>query len=269
MSGKPYVWFYHREGGYQIRVRGMADFLLSTAADEIRCYARKTTSAETIRHLFLDLVLPVALSRRGRLSVHASAVALAGGAVGFLGGSGQGKSTLAMAFSRRGFPLLCDDSMVVKMPAGDGLPQVIPAYPGARLWPDSVEALFDEEPESTPVAQYSEKRRFLGAEGGDGGGTGAPLLRLYMLASAETAEIRVERLTPRDAIIELIKCSHLLDVTDREMLKVKFNQVSALAEAVPCFRLGFPHDYARLGEVCEAVRLSEGHWNPGRRARQR
>jgi|ERR1700730_17216257 len=83
------------------------------------------------------------------------------------------------------------------------------------------------------------------------------LLRLYMLgASAEpdgATDIRIEELPSNDAIAELIQCAHVLDVTDKNMLKVKFERLSALVQTVPCFRLTFPHDYSRPGEVCAAV----------------
>ena len=247
-AGKPFVWFYHREGGYQIRIRRMADFLVSPNADEIRCYPRQKIPAETIRQLFLEVVLPAALSRRGRLSLHASAVATPGGVIGFLGGGGQGKSTLAVGLSRRGFPLVCDDSMVLKQERDRTV--VVPELAGVRLWPDSVAALFEEAGHDFPVT-HTEKRRFSREEPA---AEPMPLVRLYMLESSPAdRDIKIEKLSPDDALVELIKCSHMLDVTDKELIRMKFDELTVISNQIPFFRIEFPHDYSRLGELCEVV----------------
>ena len=246
-AGKPFVWFYHREGGYQIRVRGIADFLVSSHAEEIRCYPRQKIPAEIIRQLFLEVVLPAALSRRGRLSLHASAVATPGGVIGFLGGGGQGKSTLAVGLSRRGFALVCDDSMVLKQERDRMV--VVPELAGVRLWPDSVAALLEEASHELPVTN-TEKRRFSREERA---AEAMPLVRLYMLESSPDRDIKIEKLSPDDALVELIKCSHMLDITDKELIRMKFNELTVISNQIPSFRIEFPHDYSRLEELCEVV----------------
>ncbi|HKS96499.1 MAG TPA: hypothetical protein VJV74_10250, partial [Terriglobia bacterium] len=123
----------------------------------MRCRPRKAIPLDTVRHLFLDQVFPLLLSKRGRLVLHASAVLIPGGAIAFLGETGQGKSTLASSFSQRGFPFLTDDCLLLEEKGGQLVG--IPSYPGLRLWPKTVAALFAEEPPVSRVAHYTTKKR--------------------------------------------------------------------------------------------------------------
>ncbi|HEV2689053.1 MAG TPA: hypothetical protein VGV35_10870, partial [Bryobacteraceae bacterium] len=94
---------------YLLRFPTQADFLVSCDGKQVRCRPLPETPESTVRHLFLDQVMPLLLSRREPLVLHASAVLTKNGAVAFAGLSGQGKSTLAAALARGGNPLLCDD----------------------------------------------------------------------------------------------------------------------------------------------------------------
>ena len=82
------------------------------------------------------------LRQRGYLVLHGSAVARDGYAVGFLGHSGWGKSTLAAALVGRGWHLLTDDLLVVGgVGDRDGLSArafVVPGHPAMRLAPEAV-----------------------------------------------------------------------------------------------------------------------------------
>lgn len=87
---------------------------------------------DTIRHFLVDDVLPELLAASGALVLHGAAVVFEGGAVVLLGGSGMGKSTLSALLSRRGFPLLADDCVVID-PIADGY-LVQPGSCSVRLW---------------------------------------------------------------------------------------------------------------------------------------
>jgi hypothetical protein len=78
--------------------------------------------------LVLAQVLPLAAVLRGFEVLHASAVAVAGRAVAFLGGSGAGKTTLATRLAAHGAPLVTDDVLAIE-PAGGG----VRAHRGATI----------------------------------------------------------------------------------------------------------------------------------------
>jgi hypothetical protein len=81
----------------------------------------------------------VLLSSAGMPLLHGAAVALDGGAIGILGESGQGKSTLAAALLGAGGRLLSEDLLAFTR-RGEEL-EVEPGYGRISLLPDSCEAL--------------------------------------------------------------------------------------------------------------------------------
>ncbi|HEX3422620.1 MAG TPA: hypothetical protein VHS33_04360 [Sphingomicrobium sp.] len=62
----------------------------------------------------LDTLLLFLLTRAGRTPIHASAFVLGDLALVLAGPSGSGKSTLALAASRRGYPILSEDTLFVQ-----------------------------------------------------------------------------------------------------------------------------------------------------------
>jgi hypothetical protein len=67
-------------------------------------------------------------SLNGLLPIHASAVAVNGSVVAFTGVSGAGKSTLVAALAATGFPMFCDDTLVLD----PGHPERIMCLPGHK-----------------------------------------------------------------------------------------------------------------------------------------
>jgi hypothetical protein len=80
------------------------------------------------RRLLIAQVLPFAAVIRGLEVLHASAVAVGGEAVAFLGRSGAGKTSMAMALCRLGATFLADDVLSVEREDGCLL-----GHPGAPL----------------------------------------------------------------------------------------------------------------------------------------
>jgi hypothetical protein len=252
------VWlsFARHESGYLLRFPDLADFHLSGDTALIDCYPEPETPLDTIAHLLLDQVLPVVLSRSGRLVVHASAIATPVGAVAFAGSSGRGKSTLAASLALQGFPLMTDDCLLLEE-AGSGL-IATPSYPGARLWDDSIETLFERAPLVSDVAHYTDKKRLTLSNGqvhfcGDC----LPLRRMYFLADpeqpAESQAIAIAPLAAREAFIELVAYGFKLDVDDHTVLKREFHMLDRLATLPLFYRLTFPHDFAMLPAVQAAI----------------
>lgn len=92
-------------------------------------------------HHLWGVVVPLLLSERGDLALHASAVAAGGRCVAFVGHSGRGKSTTAgAALCDPAVSLVSEEALVVS--AGPGAPGVAwPGPIGLRLLPDAAAAL--------------------------------------------------------------------------------------------------------------------------------
>lgn len=254
-DGSPWLLLGRLASGYLLRFPELADFSVSADARVICCCAGPDTPESTIRHLLLDQVMPLLLSREGHLVLHGSAVSTPEGAIAFVGKTGSGKSTLAASFSRDGIAVLTDDCLLLR--EENGHLTAIPSYPGVRLWPETADAMFGEDSSLAEVAHYTEKKR-----ADENAGVGfcrrpAVLRRVYFLAPPEEGEpvpeISIEVLSARDAAIELVKFTYLIDVTDRDRLRQEFHRLSRVAVQPLFSRLVLPHDLARLGEVRQAI----------------
>lgn len=93
------------------------------------------------------------LRQRGLLVLHGSAVARGDRAVGFIGHSGWGKSTLAATLVRRGWQLLTDDLLVVSgladgrsaAPENERAPTVVAGHPSMRLAHEAADRVADAD----------------------------------------------------------------------------------------------------------------------------
>jgi len=249
------VSFARRTDGYLLRFHQFADFVIVLSGRSIVCAPRRTTTRATVRHLLLDHVMPLVMSRDGRLVLHASAVAMPAGAVAFVGRAGSGKSTLAAALAAAGFPLLTDDCLVV-----DPSPRGFVArsfYPSARLWSDSLRAVGASARNLSSVAHYTRKRRI------------APPLMPYHERPAEIAHVfvldgppgrrdrrdrlTVTRLRGREALLAILECTFHLDSADPDAIRRRFELQGNLVDATPVHRLSYPWRLADLGETRDAL----------------
>jgi len=241
-------------GEFLIRFPEYADFLISADRRLIRCYSQPEISSETISHLFLDQVFPCLLGGQNSIVLHAGAVIFSTGAIVFIGESGSGKSTLSASLSAAGFPLLTDDSLLLR--ECDGEFQCVPSYQGVRLWPESVSGLFGAEVYGTPMAQYSAKQRLFGEKGelvfAD---RSVPLRNIYLLSPLDEKadSVSILPMNLRDAYLELLTHTYRLDVTDRNRIKEECDLVARLIEAVNPRRLSFPREFDFLPKVRQAL----------------
>lgn len=254
-DGTPWLAIGRQERGYLLRFESMIDFAVSRDAREILCYADSETPSETVRHLLLDQVLPLVLSSRGHLVLHGSAVAAPEGTIAFVGDSGSGKSTLASSFTEDGMAVLTDDCLLLE--EKEGCLTAIPSYPGVRLWPSIAYAMLGKRRPLAEVAHYSEKKRVNRSAGIRFSNQPAKLRRMYFLAPREEsgpiANVGITPLSSRDLVVELVKYTYLMDVTDRLRLRREFERLSRIATQPLFYRLSFPRDFSRLPEVRRAI----------------
>jgi len=251
-DGRAWISLGSARRGYLLRFANVADFLISRDGARILGRPRPRVSPATFRHLLLDHVLPMVLSHRGCLVIHASAVRVRRGGVAFVGKAGSGKSTLSASLTRVGRTLLADDCLVIEERRGRTM--AVPSYPGLRLWPDMVRALWADGTQGGPVAEYSDKRR-LGPRGLRAASQGPARLRaLYLLAPpAARGDIRITRIAPRAAVGQLLAHTQRLDITDRARLVMELEALSRLVRRVPVFELSYPRRLHRLAAVRGAV----------------
>lgn len=235
--------------GYLFRFPDRTDFLVSEDGLDIRCRPAADATPDTIEHYYWAQVLPRVLSHRGHVMVHASAVAIDNQAVAFIGETGYGKSTLAAAFGRQGAPMLADDCL--RLALENRQVTATPFDTGLRLWPDSLKALFETPPALFPMAHYSTKKRL--TPGSQAKETPHPLKAIFILEAPDRCKanspIKVAPITKRNALLNLIRQSFQLDVTDRQKNQNLFHRLADMTQHLPAYSLGYPRDYALLPAV--------------------
>jgi hypothetical protein len=253
LDGSTWLSFARLDGKYLLRFPAYADFIVSTDARNIQGYPRPNCPPETMRHLLLNQVIPVVLSHLGKLVLHASACGTPHGVIAFMGTTGMGKSTLAASFGLGGYPVLTDDCLLVEEKDQEML--TVPSYPGLRLWPETVTALFDRQPMLQPLAHYTDKKRLLFEQELSEGPRA--LRAIFVLAAPHdlhnTDDVRITPLTASEALLETVKHSFQLDITDRRKLGQAFSQYEGLAKSVPFFALSFPREHTLLPSVIRSV----------------
>ncbi|HUF24463.1 MAG TPA: hypothetical protein VMN81_10075 [Vicinamibacterales bacterium] len=240
-EGRTWLSIARAAGGYRVSLPGL-ECLVS--ADGRAIMFDEPQPLSTLVHLLLHQVLPLAVSRTGRLVLHACAVDTPAGTLAFLGESGAGKSTLAAAFCRRGFALVADDALAVDL-RGAGI-GVWPTADGLRLWEDMSEAAPAGIGEPSNAAGKRRAPAALATER-------SPLARVYLLATSEDDRAAVTDVPPATARIEMLSHLFRLDVTDREESRRLFDAVHRVASHVPARRVAYPDGVEFLDAAVDAV----------------
>ena len=247
------VWteFYRSGAGYLLRFPGLADFEVSADGAEVITHPVEGCDETTVEHLYINQLMPLALSRQGRPAFHASVVTVPGGAVAFLGKTGMGKSTLAASFALGGAAFLTDDSLLVDESADRY--QALPSHASLRLWQDSVDAIVGDRHVRADSINYSRKARLLAGEGLPYCDTPQPLLAAFFLRNTGVASVAIGETSGTSRCMQWIEHSFLLDIEDKDLLARHFEWTHRIAESVPSFTLDYPRNYGILPDVRRAV----------------
>lgn len=246
-SGEAAARFYRVDAGYLVRFPNVADFEISSDASAIVCRPAVTVADDAWSDAYWNQVLPLALSRRGKLVFHASCVEIGDCAVAFVGPSGRGKSTLAASFAAAGGRFLGDDGLLVEEIAGRYL--AMPSHPSIRLWGDSEHMLLPGGRNSPPKG----KRRVAAGELRHCG-EAKRLACAYFLGEGTAGATSIDPMDPADAHLAWVRNSFLLDPGDAHLLSRHFERVANLANAVQCHALDFPRRFDAMGAVRNAIR---------------
>lgn len=246
-SGAPEMTIEAGPTGYRLTYGGQATFVVSRSGDRIAADGAVHTGVDYASYLS-GSVLGFVLRLRGLVPLHASAVAVEGRGVLFVGESWSGKSSLAAAFSLLGYPLLSDD--IVRVDAIAGQVVAYPCQPLLNVWGDSAAALFG----SIHGNAYQKHALPMLAAGCQFHSTPAPIGVVYVLTERGTGREPVIRdLPPRDAFITLIRHSYGGCFLNGEMRAHEFGVISRLVEQVPVRELTLADDLRTLVKSCRTL----------------
>ena len=218
--------------------------------------APRDVSEDAARLDVMNRVLATAMHAAGDVCFHASAVAIGGEAITFLGAKGFGKSTLAWALVRAGARLLTDDTLRVQL---DETPLAYPGVHELRLRRDAATRL----PPDLFEARIAGDRLVVDALEIDRlQGEPVPIGALYLLAPVAdlpgSAAARVSALPPVPSALALVRHAKIAPLLVGAEAVALLDRVVALARRVPVRLLEVARDFSRLDEVVADVLASHG-----------
>jgi len=231
-------------GDLAFRVQGGTHIYIARLRDDL---------PDAIVQMYLHgTLMAIILRQRGLMVLHASSVARDGRAIGFVGDSGWGKSTLADYFCQQGYDLINDDVMAIELsPSG-------PCYarPGGRhirLRPGSGAWLHQEYTRFDPLVPGS-SRRIRYVTDAQRVRVKLPLERLYILEPGYAAETQVLPLPPAHALLHLVHHTRVLDLNHQDWFQAQhFEQANMLIHRLPIRLLRRAYGLDELASVVEQV----------------
>jgi hypothetical protein len=253
-SGK---WFYYarlREGSDYVRWSGLFEFLVSADGRRIAGHPLANSTIEIFHSYLLGQVLSFALIKQGIEPLHSTVAVIDGGAVGWVGDCGYGKSSLGAAFLQAGYPLLTDDLLVLKE-GGKGF-TAYPGIPRIKLFPEIAKRMLGDGLRGTPLNNLTTKLLIpLGNH--QSYREPVPLKTLYVLtppkARSWCKRMTFRRLSQRRALMQLLKNSFNTVITEPERLKRQFDFFAKIVSKVPIKTLSYPRSLESLPLVREAI----------------
>ncbi|WP_420457509.1 hypothetical protein [Rubrivirga sp.] len=206
----------------------------------------------------------VLLRQRGLLVLHGSGVSKDGVAVGFVGDSGWGKSTLAASLVTRGWSLLTDDLLVVDgLDQTAGLPTAIPSHPSMRLSPEAADAVADQGQNQRGVAHERTTKRHVEWEEAFSTEP-ASLAHVFVLDPRPSEAHRAVRIPVREAMAQFLyhtRGQKVLSAADDR--RAHFGQCASLARAVPASQLRRRFGLDGMDALCDLVEAEVESTSPG------
>jgi hypothetical protein len=250
-------WSYYaqfQDGTEYVRWNELFEFMISANGHRIAGRPLAAASLVAFQTYLLGQVISYAVIKLGFEPLHATVVVIDGGAVGFLGHSGYGKSSLGAAFLEVGFSVLTDDLLVLREEGKEFL-----AYPGTpriKLFPEVAQMFLGGWLTAPPMNPYTDKL-VIPLDPKRSSKEARPLKAFYVLprpsARPRGNRIRIRRRPQQKACVDVISNTFNTHITRPERLAQQFDLASRLAAGVPVKSLSYPRDLARLREVVKAV----------------
>jgi hypothetical protein len=240
VDGYVHYTFCRVGDGYVARMPLIADFVIDGDLKHVTCCPAVAGRSELIPIILPGTVVAFLLAMAGFSVLHGSAVEVDGGALAFVGPSGQGKSTLAALFCATGAPLVTDDVLPLKFVTGRGSPQVYCVRSGTEIrLREKAASLAQRFDAATAVRMTADDRH---------GVTPVPSaieripLRAVILPrpDRENSQVKAYPLEAGVASLWLNRVQRIEGWRERAQLRQQFTDVGHIVAAVPIFEVSVP-----------------------------
>jgi hypothetical protein len=254
-SSRLTIWEITDRNTYQFCYADGTQFLVDKDGTNVwATWPNETLTLEDTATYFLGPIMGFVLLLRGRVSLHASAVAIGDSAVAFVGPAGVGKSTTAAALADQGYRVLAEDVVTLDELGNSFLVQ--PGYPCIRLWPESVGALYGPDvdlPKLTPTwdkrfLDLTEKQYVFQSDP-------LPLSTIYLVNARSESEFApfVQSVSQSEALMSLVSNTYATHLMNKQMRAKEFELLTRLLRTTTLRRL-VPHsDPARIQDLCRTI----------------
>ena len=220
--------------GYVVRFANVGEFIISADLSEVVVRGDPAGRVELLPILLAGTVSSFLLALRGATVLHASAVAIDGSALAFVGQSGRGKSTLAALLCVDGAQLVTDDVLV----ADPGPPVTcVGGASGLRLRAAAA-AIAAERPEHSTRLTADDRHSF--------SPTPAPLRPLPLSAivipspSRTVTEVEIRPIPPTDALFALLSFPRVHGWRQSDVLSRDFTRLGEIVNRIPVLHAIIP-----------------------------
>lgn len=244
------------DDGYQIQVSDkvvyifLEDYNICRISNGCEILVNPNTGIDEsiLKALILCPALSILLHQRGNLVLHAGAVNINDSAVAFLGNNGAGKSTSMLAFNKKGYPIITDDSLCLKFE--NGKPIVSPSYSRLKIRPDVITHMYGNSCSLPKTHIYSEKYSYFTED--NFSNNQLILKNLYYIEKGD--ELSINTLNPIDSLIRLVKSSYCYSIFNKEELAENLMTCAKIVNLLPVKLLKIPHS---LDNIPELIRIIE------------
>lgn len=239
-TGAVCAYAYESAGRYWMDWPAVARYTFSPDGDTITAWPEAGVSQPTIERILRRAVVPAALQRLGYEVLHASAVRMPQGVVGFCGDPGAGKSTIAAALAKRGFEQWADDTLVIESGQDRALAVAIPfdsaLRPASARYLTGTDGVYQGAVASASVAS-------------------APLVALVLLdrGGQPGDPPTIHRLGANKAFRRLLTHACAFSTRAIEDRRAVTEHYLAIAASVPVFELGYSSGFDALDGALDAV----------------
>ena len=246
---------FRQPDGFGLRVdcEGRGLFRFTTRVIEVEWLPGGSGAA----HYFFSYALPLWLETRGMPVLHASAVSFGDQAIGFLGPSGVGKSTLCAGLVSTGCDLVADDGLVLRV-GGHGDWHCVHGPPLLRLWPSALEDRLGVSAKELPRVHQSFEKRLLACTQKSSATTadGLTLATVYVLdrQTESKGDVTISACTARESLVRLLEHSLAgAPVAALGLSAQRLEQLSRVVGQVPVKTLRYPSGDDRWHLIREAI----------------
>lgn len=222
------------DAGYVLRFSGCGEFVISADLSEVVVRRDADGRSDLLPILLAGAVSAFLLALRGVTVLHASAVAVDGVAIAFVGRSGQGKSTLATLMCLAGAELVTDDLLAVD----PGPPVTCVGGASELRLREAAAHLADAQPDRPSRLTADDRRAFAPKPAP----TGPLSLAAIVIPSPSRTAVKVElrRLSPSDALFSVMAFPRIHGWRHPDVLTRQFTTLANIANRLPVYHATIP-----------------------------